>query len=290
MTSIDWKREWRTILHTVLGSLFIGGGINFFINQQKLYVGGINGMTQLIVNLIEYLSGGEILINLGILAFILQLPLIVFGYFKLSKKFILYTLISVFLISVFLAVKFPVVLFQDDIITATLIGGILIGFGNGLLLKVGASSGGISILSQYLNIKTGRTVGTYQLIFNGTIISIAGIIFGVEIALYTIIAHILTSMVIDKVHTGYNYMEVQIVSEHGEAIADALKSKMIHGVTVMDAVGWYTKQPKKMIYTVISVHEMEEYVKLISAIDPSAFVIMDGVTKIHGKFIKKIIQ
>ena len=290
MKTILWVKESRTIWYVVLGSAFIGLGISLFINQQKLYVGGINGLTQLIVNIIELISGGEIVVNLGIFAFVLQMPLIVFGYFKLSKKFILYTLVSVALISLFLAIPFGLSLFPQDKITATLIGGILIGFGNGLILKVGASSGGISIISQYLNIKTGRTVGTYQLIFNGTIIFVAGLIFGIEIALYTIISHIITSLVIDKVHTGYNYMEVQIVSEKGEEIADALKGRMIHGITVMEAVGWYTQKNKKVIFTVISVHEIEEYVKLIMSIDESAFVIMDGVHRIVGKFVKKLIQ
>jgi uncharacterized membrane-anchored protein YitT (DUF2179 family) len=285
-----WNKEKKTIIHVFLGSLLIGAGIAFFINAQRLYVGGINGLTQLIVNLVEFITAGNVVINLGILAFILQVPLMVFGYFKLSKKFILYTTFSVFIISLFLAIPFSVSLFVEDKVAATLIGGILIGFGNGLLLKVGASSGGISILSQYLNIKTGKTVGTYQLLFNGMIISVAGIIFGIEIALYTIISHILTSLVIDKVHTGYNFMEVQIISSKGNEIADELRQKMVHGVTVVDAIGWYSKQPKKMIYTVISVHEMDTYIKLIESIDPSAFVIMDGVTKIHGKFIKKIIQ
>jgi uncharacterized membrane-anchored protein YitT (DUF2179 family) len=285
-----WNKEKKTIIHVFLGSLLIGAGIAFFINAQRLYVGGINGLTQLIVNLVEFITEGNVVINLGIFAFILQVPLMVFGYFKLSKKFILYTTLSVFIISVFLAIPFSVSLFAQDKVAATLIGGILIGFGNGLLLKVGASSGGISILSQYLNIKTGKTVGTYQLLFNGMIISVAGIIFGIEIALYTIISHILTSLVIDKVHTGYNFMEVQIISSKGNEIADELRQKMVHGVTVVDAIGWYSKQPKKMIYTVISVHEMDTYIKLIESIDPSAFVIMDGVTKIHGKFIKKIIQ
>ncbi|MDP2425908.1 MAG: YitT family protein [Candidatus Izemoplasmatales bacterium] len=285
-----WNKEKKTIIHVFLGSLLIGAGIAFFINAQRLYVGGINGLTQLIVNLVEFITDGNVVINLGIFAFILQVPLMVFGYFKLSKKFILYTTLSVFIISLFLAIPFSVSLFAQDKVAATLIGGILIGFGNGLLLKVGASSGGISILSQYLNIKTGKTVGTYQLLFNGMIISVAGIIFGIEIALYTIISHILTSLVIDKVHTGYNFMEVQIISSKGNEIADELRLKMVHGVTVVDAIGWYSKQPKKMIYTVISVHEMDTYIKLIESIDPSAFVIMDGVTKIHGKFIKKIIQ
>ena len=285
-----WNKEKKTIIHVFLGSLLIGAGIAFFINAQRLYVGGINGLTQLIVNLVEFITQGDVIINLGIFAFILQVPLMVFGYFKLSKKFILYTTLSVFIISLFLAIPFSVSLFAQDKVAATLIGGILIGFGTGLLLKVGASSGGISILSQYLNIKTGKTVGTYQLLFNGMIISVAGIIFGIEIALYTIISHILTSLVIDKVHTGYNFMEVQIITSKGNEIADELRQKMVHGVTVVDAIGWYSKQPKKMIYTVISVHEMDTYIKLIESIDPSAFVIMDGVTKIHGKFIKKIIQ
>ena len=85
-------------------------------------------------------------------------------------------------------------------------------------------------------------------------------------------------------------MKLEIISANGREIADALKSRMPHGVTMIDAIGAYTNQARTVLYAVISVHEMERYLAIIKEIDPAAFVVMTGVQDVEGKFAKKIID
>lgn len=283
------RKEGKTLLSTVVGTLLIGIGIALFINPQRLYSGGVTGLSQLVVNAVEAFSTNHTVVNLGLVTFLFQIPLMILGWFKLSKRFILYTILSVVLLSIMLAIPHEIAILSTDPLAAGLVGAILIGVGNGMLYRVGTSSGGMSILYQYLSLKTGRSVGNYQFLFNGLIIAVAGVLFGVETAIYTLITQLITVLVIDKVHTAYNYMKLEVITSEGEAMADRLAQTMPHGITVTDAVGWYTKQKKMMIHTVISVHEIDRYVKLIEAIDPKAFIIMDGVAKVKGNFKKRVI-
>jgi uncharacterized membrane-anchored protein YitT (DUF2179 family) len=80
------------------------------------------------------------------------------------------------------------------------------------------------------------------------------------------------------------------VTACGKEMAETLKSRMPHGVTMIDAIGAYTNQARTVLYAVISVHEMQRYLTIIREVDPAAFVVMTGVQKVQGKFTKKIID
>ena len=287
---INIKKEARTLLHVFVGTSIYALGLVFFIDPLKLYTGGVTGLSQLIINVLQFVSNGNIVINLGILTFVLQIPLLIFGYYNLSKRFIVYTIISVIIASIIFLFKAPLSILGDDILTSAIIGGMLGGLGNGMLHNVGTSGGGTSIIFQYWSIKTGKSVGFYQIIFHGAIIMIAGIIFGLDIAIYTIVSQLVSSIVLDKVFTGYNFMKLEIITTKGLELANELKTRLPHGVTMIDAVGAYTFQEKTVIYAVISAHEMQKYVRIIEEIDPHAFVVMMGVSKVKGKFTKKIIN
>jgi len=286
---VDWKKEAKSILFVVTGTVIAGLGILFFIDPSNLYTGGITGLAQLIINVVEKLTTNDLVINLGLLSFVFQIPLLIFAYFKLRKRFVIYTVLSVILFSIILSFRVESPIMGDDILTNALIGGILGGLGNGIIHKVGGSGGGTSIPFQYWSIKTGKSVGLYQLIFHGTLILVAGLIFGLEIAIYTIISQLISSVVLDKVFTGYNFMKLEIITSNGREMADALKA-LPHGVTMMDARGAYTYQARTVLYAVISVHEIQKYLALIRSIDPQAFVVMTGVSNIMGKFTKRIIN
>jgi len=236
------------------------------------------------------LTDGNIVINLGILVFVFQIPLLIFGYKKLSGRFVLWTLVSVVISSFILIFKVNFSIMGDDILTSALIGGILGGVGNGILHNAGTSGGGTSIIFQYWSIKTGKSVGTYQIFLHGVIILAAGFIFGLDIAIYTIVSQLISSIVMDKVFTGYNFMKLEVITTRGLAIADELKTRLPHGVTMIDAIGAYTHQEKTILYAVISTHEIQKYLRIISEIDPNAFVVMMGVQKVKGNFQKKIIN
>jgi len=288
--TINFKKELKSIAYVVVGTVIAGMGILFFVDPASLYTGGVTGLAQLIINVVNLITGGNLLINLGLLSFIFQIPLMIFGYIKLNKRFIYYTILSIVIFTVILSFKVESPVMGDDILSNALVGGILGGLGNGMIHIVGASGGGTSILFQYWSIKTGRSVGQYQIVLHGAIILAAGLIFGLDIAIYTIVSQLISSIVLDKIFTGYNFMKLEIVTANGKQMAEALKSRMPHGVTMLDAIGAYTNQARTVLYAVISVHEIQRYVSIIKEIDPAAFVVMTGVSKVQGKFTKKIID
>ncbi|MBU1145576.1 MAG: YitT family protein [Firmicutes bacterium] len=290
MNKLDMKKEAKTLLLVVVGTAIYALGIVFFIDPSKLYTGGITGLSQLFINIIEQVTSNNVILNLGILSFVLQIPLLIFGYFKLSKRFIVYTIISVIIASVIFLFRVPESILGNDILTCAIIGGMLGGLGNGILHNVGTSGGGTSIIFQYWSIKTGKSVGFYQIIFHGAIILAAGLIFGLNIAIYTIVSQLISSIVLDKVFTGYNFMKLEVITTCGIELADELKTRLPHGVTMLDAIGAYTHQEKTVIFAVISTHEIQKYLAIIKEIDPNAFVVMTGVSKVKGKFTKKIIN
>jgi uncharacterized membrane-anchored protein YitT (DUF2179 family) len=290
MKKINFRKELKTFAIVVFGTATIGIGIMYFLNPAGLYTGGVSGLAQLIVNTVFAASQGEMQINLGLLSFLFQVPLLVFGYFKLNKRFIVYTVISVVVLSVVLSLSPFFIIIPADPLGSAIAGGLLTGFGNGILYKVGASSGGTSIVFQHLSIKTGKSVGAYQILFNGIVILIAGIQFNLGVAVYTILSQLIVSLVIDRIHTSYNFVKLEIITTLGDEMADALAHRLPHGVTYLDAIGAYTHTEKKIIYAVISVHELHQYQELIEQIDPKAFVIINGVDKVLGNFKKKIMN
>ena len=119
------------MFNTVVGTAIYALGILFFIDPAKLYSGGVTGLSQLIVNVVELISNNNIHINLGILSFVLQVPLLVFAYFKLNGRFVFYTIVSVVVFTLILLFKVNEPLMGSDMLTNALVGGILGGIGNG---------------------------------------------------------------------------------------------------------------------------------------------------------------
>lgn len=278
------KKEFSKIIVIAIGSLILSIGIVWFIDPSGLYSGGVTGISQLIVNLIFKYTGNTI--NLGLLLFILNIPIIVFGYFKMTKKFVYYSIYSIGLQSLFIGLLPISIILENDILANALIGGILLGIGGGLCLRVGGSSGGVDVIFQYLALQKNITVGTLGNFLNIFIIAIAGFVFSWPIAIYTLIRVIITNLVVDKVHTSYNYIKLEVITENGEAVAKLLVEKATHGVTVTKGKGAYSHHEKDILNTIISSYELNKFVMLIKEIDSTAFISICTVKKVVGNFKK----
>lgn len=287
MKKIQWGKELRTFLQILGATLIIGVGIMYFINPSRLYTGGVTGLSQLIVNMVYDATGGAFQINLGLLTFLFQIPLIILGYRKLSRRFVIYSIISILIASTFLALPITTSVMGDDLLASALVGGVLTGLGNGLLYRVGASSGGTAILFQYLSIKTGKSVGIYQIFIHGAIILIAGIRYSLTVAVYTIICQGVSSLVVDRIHTAYNFVKLEIVSDKGVEIAQAFRRSLPHGGTLLEGKGGYTGDPRKILFVVVSAHEVPQYLSIIESLDPKAFTAISGVSSVKGNFLRK---
>ncbi len=283
-----FKKEYKKILVIALGSLIYSIGIIWFLNPAGLYSGGLSGIAQLTLNGMIKFAG--VTMNLGLLLFIFNIPVIIFGFFKMTKKFIYYSIYSIVLQSLFIGLIPINILLENDLLSNALVGGILIGIGAGLNFRVGASSGGLDIVFQYVAFKKSITVGTLGIILNMLIVSIAGFAFGWTIAIYTVIRIILTSLVVDKVHTSYNYIKLEVITEKGEEIANLLVFRTKHGVTVSKGKGAYSHHEKDILHTIISSYEYNKFILLIREIDKDAFISVSTVKKVVGNFTKIFID
>lgn len=282
------KKEYIKIIAIAIGSLIYSISIVWFLDPSGVYSGGLAGTAQLMTNLTDKFFG--VSMNLGLLLFILNIPVIIFGYFKMTKKFIYYSIYSVVLQALFIGL-FPLhIVLENDLLANALVGGILLGIGTGLNLRVGGSAGGVDIIFQYISFKKNVTMGTLGMLLNAFIISIAGFMFGWPIAIYTIIRVILTSLVIDKVHTSYNYIKIEVITEQGEQIADLLVSRTKHGVTISKGTGAYSHHEKDILHTIISSYELNKFIMLIREIDKDAFISVSTVKKVVGNFTKIFID
>ena len=208
----------------------------------------------------------------------------------MNRKFIYYSIYSIILQSLFLGLIPVTIILEDDILSNALVGGILVGVGVGISFRVGGSSGGFDIIFQNIALKKNVPVGTQGFTVNMIIIGIAGAIFSWPIAVYTIIRVLITNLVIDKVHTSYNYIKIEVITEKGDEIAQLLVDKTKHGVTVSSGKGAYSKKEKDILITIISSYELNKFIVMIKKIDETAFISVSTVKKVVGNFTKIVID
>ncbi|MFI3214992.1 MAG: YitT family protein [Eubacteriales bacterium] len=284
------KSEYKRFFIVALGSCIYALGLIWFLQPAKLYSGGITGLVQLIVNIIEKNTGETI--SIGILIFLINIPILIIAFKFISTKFALYSLLSIIIQSTltlgFIKVPDFGIAASDNLIMAFL-GGCMVGIGGAIALRAGASTGGIDVFAQALSLKKNISIGNFSLIFNVSIALIAGGIFGWAIALYTIVRIITTSLVTDKIHTAYNHLKIEIITDDGEEISSMILREFGRGVTMLNGEGAYTHKKKYVLEVVVSSFELYKLVDLTKEIDPHVFIIACPVKRIVGNFKRRTV-
>lgn len=279
----------------------------WFLEPAHLYAGGATGIAQLFHRLILKLGGD---INLGLLVFIINIPIVIIGFKFVSKKFAIYSILAVVVQSLFtgLLKHSPFEALSQDIITMVdgqlvaatnyggiltlaIFGGLLAGFASGLALRYGTSTGGIDVIAQALALHKNISIGNITMILNISIAVLGGgLIQGSWIiVLFTLVRMILNSLVMDKIHTSYTYTGMHIFSSKTEEIGQSILKELKRGCTYLQVKGAYTKESKIEIYCVVSTYEVEKVLKIVDYHDMNSFVTMSPVKRIRGNFIKKSI-
>jgi len=274
-------KDYATI---IVGTLLFVFAMQWFIEPAGLYAGGLTGVLQLLVPVFSYLSGVEL--NLGILLFIFNVPILWLGWVAIGRRFTILSIAVVVLSSVFLSIV-PERPFAEDILLNTVFGGVMVGAGGGMILKVGASSGGLDIISQYISLKFDGSVGKYSFMINAVIILVAGLIYGWEIALYTLINMYITAIVYDRIHTVHQNLTVYIVTDQEDAMIEAVWNHLYRGITLLDARGAYTKESKSVLMIVLSSYELYDVLQVVKAVDGRAFTNVVKSVAVQGNFVKK---
>lgn len=283
----NWKIE--DVIKVIIGSIIFAYAINVFIVPNNLYTGGVLGIAQLIRSIIIDVFKFNITYDFsGILYYIINVPLFFIAYKYISKQFFIRTVFAVTLQSFLLSV-IPTKPLLDDMIVNIMVGGILGGAGIGIVLSSGASTGGSDIIGLAIaKIHNDFSVGKLEMILNGIIYVIAGIMYGVEIMIYSIIYSVCESLMIDKMHE-QNICSTAFIfcKKNPKKINNFIKEDLGRDFTYWDAKGGYDDSRTYIIYTALTKYELLRLERYMKTYDDHAFMVKSEGVGIKGEFEKK---
>lgn len=268
-------------LTMIIGMLITSIGVNGFLRPAQLLSGGATGIS----TAINYMTG----MNIGFLTFIVNIPVFILGFIYLEKEFCILSLINMAIFSFLLGVTSNVSQFIpiDDIILQAIYGGLLSGAGVGLVFRARASTGGTDIIAAILKVKKNIEIKDTAMAINAIIVFIGSFLFGLDLALYTLIDIFLNATAMNFVKDAMNSQKaVMVVSDKAEEISEQIMQKLVRGVTFLEAEGAYTHQKKKIIYTVVSTSEIPQIKEISLNCDQKAFISVNDITEVKGRGFK----
>ena len=226
-------------------------------------------------------------INLSIFIIVINIPFLLLGFKHLGKNFLIRTTFAMIIFSFLLEQFKQVDVVTNDVLLATVFGGILLGIGVGFVIRYGACLDGVETIAILINKKTSFSVGQVILLVNLVIYMVAGIVFGWDRALYSIMTYFITYKIIDIVSEGLEQAKsALIITNHGDEIANSIYKKLGRTVTFIEGEGLISGK-KVVLYVVVTRIELRELKKIIEDDDVSAFMTITDVSEIVGQHIKK---
>lgn len=270
----------KKALFLSIGVVFVAIGLEQFLVPNNIIDGGVVGISIIT----SYLTK----LPLGMFIFLFNLPFLYLGYKALGKSFLFSSLFSIGFLSITVTIfhHFPKV--TDDLLLSCIFGGIIIGIGLGIIFRNSGSLDGTEIVALSFAKKISFSVGEIIMFFNIFILGSAGVVFGWDRAMYSLIAYFIIFKTIDTVLEGLDESKsIIIVSDYHEEIAEAIMTHLDRGVTYIEGQGGYTKEPKKIIFCVITRLELAEMKHLVAEIDPTAFMAIENVHEVSGGRLTK---
>ena len=277
----DWKKDGRRVAAVILAAILMALNIKTFVRTGDLFPGGVTGLTVLIQRLAEKFWGVHLPyspINILLNAF----PVYV-GFRFVGKKFTLLSLLMI-LVSSFLTDLLPAYVITYDPLLIAVFGGIVSGVAVSLCLYVDATSGGTDFIAIYLSQKRGVETWNLVLGFNVVILCIAGMFFGWDKALYSIIFQYVSTQTLHVLYRSYQKQTLFVVTRNAQEVCDAIHIASHHGATISDAIGSHSHSPYKLVYSVISGADVKTALQAIKETDPEAFVNSIRSTEVRGNF------
>ena len=274
-----WKqlaRNWASIL---FGNALYSLAVALFLEPSGLITGGATG----IALAIGRLTGLPVS---GLLLFI-NLAMLVWGWAVLGRAFALNTLASSLLSPAFLGLFEGLLagrVLTEDIFLCTVFSGLGIGVALGLVIRSGASTGGLDIQPLVLNKWFKLPVSATMLTFDIAVLLMQAVFSPVQQVLYGVVMVLIHTIVMDKMlMLGASRTEVKIVSSQSDAICAAILAQLDRGVTILHGEGGYTREPSAVLLSIVSNRELPRLEKLAHSIDPTCFLIVSHVTEVSGR-------
>mgnify|MGYP001851924774 FL=1 len=280
----NFKKDLVRLLVVCLAAVLMALNIKSFVRTGGLYPGGATGLTLLLQRVFELWFHIELpytVVNVLLNAFPVYL-----GFRFIGKKFTLYSVLMIMLTNVLtdLLPSFPI---TYDTLLISIFGGLINGFCISLCLAMDATSGGTDFIAIYLSEKKG--IDSWNMVFalNAVILVAAGLLFGWDKALYSIIFQFTSTQVLHMTYKRYQQQTLFVVTNRPDMVAEVISHLSHHGATVIDAQGSYDHCDRKIVYSVVSTEESKAVLHAVKVADPAAFINVVKTQQISGRFYQK---
>ncbi len=269
----------RGILITI-GAILMSTGLEVFLVPNNVIDGGITGISIMLSYITDW--------KLGVFLFVLNLPFFFIGYKQIGKTFALSTLYGIVVLSITSIFLHHVPAFTQDILLASIFGGMIVGVGVGIVIRYGGSLDGTEILAILASKKLPFSVGEIIMFFNLFIFACAGFVYSWDRAMYSILAYYVAFKTMDIVIAGLDESKfVWIISDEFREIGDAILHRLGRGVTYLSGEGAFSGDDKKVIFCVINRLEEAKLKDIVKDFDSSAFLAIGDIAEVRGGQFKK---
>jgi len=270
----------------VIGAFIMAAGYVYFISPHKIVPGGVFGISIVL----HHLFG----LPIGLTALVMNIPLTLIGIKILGPRFGVKTVVGFTLVSIFIDLLTMIwgekPLVADDVLLSSIFGGVLVGFGLGLIFKARATSGGSDIVAMIIGKYTKMPIGQLLIMIDSCVVIVGLIAFrDWRIPLYSWIVIFITGKVIDLVLEGMSYEKsLFIVTDKYEEIRDKIINDLDRGGTLIKGEGMYKGTEKKIIFTNVNRRELSMLQEYINIVDPNAFMTVINANEILGNGFKSL--
>lgn len=278
------KEDGKRIAVICIASIIMAVNIKSFVHTGGLYPGGATGLALLIQRAAEIFFHVTIpytMINIALNA----IPVYI-GFRFIGKKFTLYSCFMIVLTSVLTDI-IPGYVITSDTLLISIFGGMINGFVISLCLIMNATTGGTDFIAIYLSEKTEMDSFNIVLGFNIVILAAAGILFGWDKALYSIIFQYASTQVLHMLYKKYQQETLFVVTNRAKEVYEAIARMTNHGATIIEGEGSYEHRERKVVYSVVSSSESKKVIAAIKAADPAAFVNAIKTDQLSGRFYQR---
>lgn len=275
------KKDLIRLIVVVVAAFIMAMNILTFINAGGLYPGGAQGLTIIIIRVAAKYFG--ITIPYTPVNLIINAIPIYIGFRFIGKKFTLFSLIMVFMNGVFVDIL-PVHSVTHDPLLIAVFGGIVNAVAITMCLDVDATSGGTDFISIFLSQRKG--IDAFPIILAGNVIllAIAGLLFGWDKALYSMIFQYVSTQALHVLYRTYQQKTLFIITDVPDEICKLIYAQSSHGATLIDGEGSFGHENKKIVYSIVSASDTRKLIPMIKELDPHAFVNSIRTEEIMGNF------
>lgn len=284
------SEEGGKLLQCVAASIVYAVAMNMLAVPAGVYSGGLYGICQVIRTLLVDKLHLAINIDIAsIIYYLVNIPILVYAWVKISKRFLLKTLITLSVMTVFLALVPTRAILPEDSLASCVIGGILCGYSTGIILRMGSSAGGFDVIGLLLVLrKRDMSVGKVTLAVNAVLFFLCAFLFDMHVVIYSMIFTAVYSFTVDKVHSQNIVVEAKIITKANSELEKDIMQHLHRGVTKWSCIGSYTGEEGCVLCVLLSKYELPQLRLIVRRYAPNAFIVLNENVHVQGNFEKRL--